>query len=372
MRKRILHIQLLPLLSGVQNVMLHILQGLDQSEYEIYVACKPGGPLVKEVLNKGYTFLPLPLFEHRISPLDAAVFFQLFFLCRRYKFDIVHTHSSKPGLLGRIAARLAGVPLVVHTGHGAPFHTKQPLFTRNLFMTLEKFGARFCDKMVFVNNYHRNYYIEHNLIAPAKAVTIYNAISPELQEAIERKTSHRKLVGEAVQFGSILRFSEQKNIVMTISAAIVVCQGRKDVQFTFIGDGEYFELCYKLVTNEGLQDRILLPGWCSDTAARLSRFDVFMLYSDYEGLAMSVIEAMFAGLPVLASDIPANAELVDETTGWLVPAHQRDALVIALNKIIDARVSFVQKGFNGKKKAKELCSYDNFIREHLRIYRSKA
>jgi glycosyltransferase involved in cell wall biosynthesis len=369
MKKKILHIQLLPLLSGVQNVMLHILQGLDPSEFEIYAACRPGGPLVEEIRKRGYTFLPLPHFKREISVFDFAVFMHLIFLCRKHSFDIVHTHSSKPGLLGRIAAKIAGVPLVVHTGHGAPFHENQPPAVQKLYMKLERFGAQFNDWMIFVNNYHRNYYIEHRLIPAAKTVTIYNAINPELLDAIERKTSHRKLVGEAVNIGSILRFSEQKNIVMTISAAISICQNRQDVQFTFIGDGEYFEICRKMVSGAGLQERILLPGWCHDTPGRLAKFDVFMLYSNYEGLPMSIIEAMFAGLPILASDIPANAELVDDSNGWLAHAYNRQALETALNKIIDARDSYVQKGLAGKKKAKELCSYENFIREHLRIYR---
>jgi glycosyltransferase involved in cell wall biosynthesis len=369
MKQKILHIQLLPLLSGVQNVMLNILQGLEPSEFDVYVASKPDGPLVDEVKRRGYHYIPLPFFVHKISLLDVVILFQLFFICRKHRFDIVHTHSSKPGLLGRIAARLAGVPLVLHTGHGSPIHENQSLPVKKFYMVLEKLGALFCNRMIFVNNYHRKFYVEHNLINEAKAVTIFNALNPELQNDIERKTSHRKLVGEKAIIGSILRFSKQKNLVMTVAAAISVCLVRQDVIFIFAGDGEVYDLCKRMVDTNCLQERIQLPGWRDDTAAQLSRFDVFMLYSNCEGLPLSIIEAMFAGLPVLASDIPANAELVGEENGWLVPAEKKQALEDTLNKIIDARDSYVQKGMRGKMKAKELCSYENFIREYLKIYR---
>jgi glycosyltransferase involved in cell wall biosynthesis len=371
MKKKILHIQLLPLLSGVQNVMLHILQGLDPGEFEVYVACKPGGPLEEEIRKRGYTFLPLPLFVRPVSAWDAIILVQLYSLCRRYRFDIVHTHSSKPGLLGRLAARLAGVPLVIHTGHGAPFHPGQPVWQQRAYMLLEKLGACFCDRMVFVNHYHRKYYTEHKLIAPAKAVTIYNALNPGLQREIEQLSADRKAPEGMVTIGSVLRFSEQKNVVMTVAAAIKVCRERKDVTFSFIGDGELLELCRKMVNTNGLQDRILLPGWHSDTAHQLAGFDVFMLYSAYEGLPMSIIEAMFAGLPVIASDIPANAELVNADNGWLVPAGRQDLLEAALMKIIDDKVCYAQKGLYSRNKARELCSYEKFLRDYLGLYRGE-
>jgi len=351
--------------------MLHILQGLDKDEFEIYVACRPGGPLVEEVEKRGYTYLPLPLLEHRISVLDVFVLVQLIGLCRKYKFDIVHTHSSKPGLLGRLAARIAGVPLIIHTGHGTPFHVGQPIYLQKLYMELEKLGALFCDRMVFVNNCHREFYLEHKMISAQKAVTIYNALNPELQEQIEELSKPKRNRKKVVTIGSILRFSQQKNVVMTISAAIKVCQKRNDVQFIFVGDGELFELCRMMVEANKMQDRILLPGWQSDTAVQLASFDAFLLYSNYEGLPMSIIEAMYAGLPVIGADIPTIAELVDNDTGWLVSAGKIDELSAELDKIIDARDCYKQKGEEGRNKIRELCSYDKFRADYLSLYRSQ-
>ncbi|MFO7660762.1 MAG: glycosyltransferase [Candidatus Cloacimonadaceae bacterium] len=370
MKKRILHIQLLPLLSGVQNVMLHLLQGLDPDEFEIYVACQPGGPLVEAVKIRGYHYLPLPLLKHKISPLDAVILGQLFFLCRKYRFDIVHTHSSKPGLLGRIAARLAGVPLVMHTGHGAPFHSVMPEVEQRFYLELERLGALFCHKMVFVNNYHREFYLQHKLISADKALTIYNALEPELQTEIEQLCKPKRSRKKIITIGSLLRFSAAKNIVMTVNAAIKVCQQRSDVQFIFVGDGELLELCRMMVRTNQLEDRILLPGWQNDTAVQLSGFDAFLHYSNYEGLPVSIIEAMYAGLPIIGSDISPIAELVDETSGWLIKPGQLDLLVAELHKIIDARDCYKEKGEAGRKKIRELCSYENFLSGYLSLYRN--
>ena len=238
-------------------------------------------------------------------------------------------------------------------------------------MGLEKLGALFCDKLVFVNNYHREYYLQHKLISTDKAITIYNALNPELQEQIETLSQPKKSRKKVITIGSILRFSQQKNIVMTISAAIKLCHERHDVKFIFAGDGEFLELCRMMVKTNQLEDRIMLTGWQSNTAELLAGFDVFMLYSNYEGLPMSIIEAMFAGLPVIGSDIPSIAELVDNETGWLIPSGQMETLVTELHKIIDARDSYKQKGEQGRNKVRELCSYDNFQSGYLSLYRSK-
>ena len=112
--KKLLHLQLLPLLSGVQNFSLHLLAGLNPEEYEIHVASQPGGPLVQEVQRRGYTYHPLSQLRHPISWRDIPAFWQILRLCKKEGFDIVHTNSSKPGLLGRIAARIVGVPLIIH------------------------------------------------------------------------------------------------------------------------------------------------------------------------------------------------------------------------------------------------------------------
>jgi len=367
-KKKILQIQLLPLMSGVQKFMLTLLSGLDPNEFEIHVACRPCGPLVREIKRRGYIYHPLYFFKHEISPLDAVVFYEIYRLCRKENFDIVHTHSSKPGFLGRLAARLAKVPLVIHTSNGSPIHPDQNCLTRRFYMELERFSDKFCDKVVFVNNYHRLFYLQHKLITPAKAVTIYNAITPEQTERIQQAAAKRKPMGKIVTIGSVCRFSKEKNILLMVLAAIHICRSRQDADFIFAGDGELFPLCRKIVVSNNLQDRIIFPGWKDEPAEILAQLDVFLIYSSYEGMPLSVIEAMTAGLPILSSDIPMLRELVDDSCGMLIKPNDLDALETALNNMLDLKADLRQKGIMSKKKVEMLCSYDQLVQAYRSLY----
>ena len=215
---QIAHIQLLPLLSGAQNVMLSILNSLDKDKYDIYVISKPGGPLVERVLELGYNYIPLSSFKRSISIMDIVAFLKLIRIFNKYKFDIVHTHSSKPGFIGRIAARITSVPKIVHTVHGFPFHPYQKKIIMNFYRSMEKYAALFGDKIIFVNNSERELAIADHLIKPEKTITIYNGIKlPKMK--LREKDNNDKLI-----IGSTLRFWKQKNITETIDAAIRVCK----------------------------------------------------------------------------------------------------------------------------------------------------
>ena len=370
-RKKILHFHLRPLLSGPQNMMFHILEHLNPAEYDIYVTSQPEGPLVEATRSRGYTHIALKFLRHPISPLDILAFIEFYLICRKYKFDIVHTHSSKPGLIGRIAARLAGVPLVIYTGHGWTFHFGQTPLTYNFYMTLERIAAHFCDRVIFVSDSLRTFYVRRKMIKPDKAVTIRNALPPVFHEQIRIASLERNPVGKEVVIGSLLRFSEAKNIIATIQVAIKVCKARDDVRFIFIGDGELFELCRLMVQANRLEERILLPGWQNNTAAALAEMDAFLLYSVFEGFPLSIVEAMTSSLPVIGSDIPGIAELVDDTCGWLIPFNQPALLERELLLILDNKNTLRTKGKAAYMKVTGLCSYDRFLSGYEAVYAGK-
>jgi glycosyltransferase involved in cell wall biosynthesis len=372
-RKKLLHFQLVPILSGPQNMMFHLLDALSPADYDIYVMAQPGRALSDEVTKHGYTYIPLTELRHPIHYSDLRVFLQIIRIFRKYQFDIVHTHSSKPGLLGRIAARIAGVPLIIHTGHGAPFHYGQTRFTYRFFVGMEKFGALFGDHLVFVNHYLKDYYVRHKMIPAKKVSTLYNALSTKLIDQLTTAAKDREsraplTLSLYVTIGAILRFTTAKNIVMTIQAAIHICLLRDDVRFIFVGDGEFFSLCQKMVATHRLQDRIRLTGWMDKPADQYALFDAFLLYSIFEGLPMCIIEAMYASLPIIGSDIPSIAELVDDSNGWLIPSDNLSVLEASLHKIIDDRELFTTKGRAGRLKAEQLCSHQRFVQGYKALY----
>jgi len=307
-------------------MMLLLLDSLDRDKYEIFVICRPGGPLVKKLKDSGYHYLPVNSLRRNLSILDLFAFLQILFLCLKYRFDIVHTHSSKTGFLGRIAARIAGVPNIIHTVHGFPFHEHQLPVARYFYQALEIIAARFCDHLVIVNNYEREQIQENRLFPTRKIRTIYNGIesNPNIEPRRYGSTGliapakNNPELSEFFVIGSVARFTRAKNVINMTEVAILVCRANPEIKFVFIGDGELWDSCYDLVASAGMHKQILMPGWQSNVDYWLQNMDVFLLYSRWEGLSISILEAMSYGLPIVASDIKGNNELVTNENGILV------------------------------------------------------
>lgn len=365
MKKKLLHLQLLPILSGVQRFSLHLLDGLNSDEYDVFVAGKPGGELVDEVRKRGWKFLPIYSFRHPISPMDIFAFFEITYLLKKHKFDIVHTNSSKPGLLGRIAAHMLKIPLIVHTIHGTSYQDHQHGLVQKGFMELEKLGNRYSDYTIFVNNSDRLGMLERGLITEDKAITIFNAMPDDgsFDGIGERKLNEDKIV-----FGSTLRFSMQKNVIALTTAACKACIVNKNLHFIFLGDGEHLSLCRQIVGSYRLSERILMPGWDSQVLPWLKLFDAFILYSRWEAMPFSIIEAMKAGLPVLGSSIPSISELVDDKSGWLVALDDESALVQTLGEICKNPTQILKKGKYARRHINELCNYENMVQSYDEVY----
>jgi glycosyltransferase involved in cell wall biosynthesis len=342
--------------------MLTILNSLDKDKYDIYVISKPGGPLVEKVKKLGYNYIPVPSLHRDLSFLDGLAFINLFLIFRKHKFDIVHTHSSKTGFLGRIAARLAGISMIVHTVHGFPFHPYQSKLIFHLYKSMEKFAANFCDKIVFVNNYEREAAIADHLIQPEKAITIYNGIELPMMRLHNKEKSDKLIIG------SCLRFWKQKNIIDTIKAAIQVCKKNENIHFIFIGDGELYKVAEKIVHDSGFKDRIHILGWQNNVTEWLQKFDVFLLYSKWEGLPLSILEAMSFGLPIVASNIKGNNELVSDANGILVPINDIDRLTAVLLSLPDEKERLIKMGENSRKLIKEKFDLMDFIRKYKNVY----
>ena len=160
--KKILHIQVLPKLSGAQKVSLDILRSLP-TEYDKYILfgdlldSGDKADCIKQFEKVGVKVLLLSELKREICWNDIHAFWKIFKLCKKEKFDIVHTNSTKPGIIGRIAATLAGVPLVIHTVHGLAFHQFMKFPRWHFYWLCEMFASLFCDKIILVNQYYSKY-----------------------------------------------------------------------------------------------------------------------------------------------------------------------------------------------------------------------
>ncbi|HOH47522.1 MAG TPA: glycosyltransferase, partial [Candidatus Cloacimonadota bacterium] len=189
--KKLLHVQALPLLTGVQNFSLHLLDGLPADEFIQVLASAPGGDLVEACKDRGIRHIPITHMKRSIGLWDALALWQLIRAIKRDRFDIVHTNTSKAGFLGRLAARLCRVPYVIHTSHGMPFQEGQAPAEYRLYTFLEGLGNRLCDTVVFVNDSDRVRSLKLGLVMPSKACTIYNAIPPGLERKLSQIADER-------------------------------------------------------------------------------------------------------------------------------------------------------------------------------------
>lgn len=357
----VLHLGLLPILSGVQNVMLQILDAIASDGYEIKVAGAPDGPLIGQVEQRGWKYLTLPSLVREINPKkDLQAMRQLAKIIKEEKVDILHTHSSKTGLIGRLIGRKCKVAKILHTVHGYPFHKYQNPLLYSFYHKAEWLAGHFCDYLISVNKEDAQLAHTSLKIPQHKIKYIPNgALAKEQREILQKPE---------IVIGSLSRFWKQKNMINSVKIAIKACQHRQDLKFIFVGDGQDLAYCQNLVAQAQLTDKIILPGWSDDKEKWLSLFDIFFLYSLWEGLPLSILEAMSYGLPIIASDIKGNRELVDESNGFLVNPDDNSHLLNLLLQLPKLRHDLQEKGLSSYNKVVNDYSLDYFNTRYRNLY----
>ena len=338
---KVAHVQLLPLLTGVQNVTLSELSRLDTSSYEKHLICKEKGPLTTKCNEMEVQVHICPTLKRNISLIDdIRSFIWLYKHFRTYKYDVVHTHSSKTGVLGRLAAKLAGISMVVHTVHGFAFPAADSNLMRFLYIFLEFVGAKCSDKIICLHEVDRQICIDTLKAKPSQLEIFPNGVdfdvySPGTQDQVRTLRAKESFNDGSLVVGMIGRLWHQKNPQAFLNSAQEILKNRTDVTFIFIGDGELKEHLESSL-NENEKDNIKFLGWSNNTAEWLKIFDVFVLPSLWEGMPLAIIEALSTGVPCIVSDIPGNNHLVaDGKNGFLFPLAKPDELTEKILLLLD-------------------------------------
>lgn len=344
LRKKIVHLQLLPLMSGVQKVSLDEFAHLDPARYERIAVCKCEGEFTEQLRKIGVRVHLVPELERAISPKrDVQAYLALRDFFRAERPDIVHTHSSKTGILGRLAAKAAGVPTIVHTVHGYAFPAESRAAIKAIFKFLERRAGRVTHRMIVLND--ADAAIARDLLGvPDRRLAVlpngvdvdtYSPATPEARHALRRSVFGIESLDHVV-VGMVGRLWVQKNPQCFVRAAIQVAAQRPRVSFFMIGDGEFRHELEAAIRASGQADRIRILGWRSDVPELLKALDLMVLPSRWEGMPLAVLEAMSSAVPVIASDIPGNHHLVEDgSDGRLFPPDDDQALASALIELID-------------------------------------
>jgi glycosyltransferase involved in cell wall biosynthesis len=326
-------------IAGAGGVALRGAMALDPDKYSVTILSAPGGPLLTEAEEAGFEVVRLAHMRAKVNPRDDYMALrELIEEFRKRRFDIVHTHSAKAGGLGRIAAYRTGVPAIVHTFHGFPFHNFQAWPVRESLVQIEKGLGRITDQFLAVGGAVAAQAISLNIAPSERIRTVASAIDVNIPRATPaNRLSARRLIGlpeDALVIGTVGRLAPQKAPQDMVAA--LEAMGRPDVYCVWVGDGPLMEATRRLIRRRGLTDRFLLLGERNDVGALLPGFDVFALASLYEGIPCSIVEAMTCGVPVVATAVNAVPEVVVAgRTGLLVPPGAPKLLGRAMAYLLD-------------------------------------
>lgn len=359
MEKRRLHVHHLITrleLGGAQQNTLYCVRNHDRKRFTVSLGAGIGGVLdsdAKSIHNADIFWFPELVRE--ISPAKDFLFLLRFtrFLSRQ-RVDILHTHSSKAGILGRLAAAFARVPVVVHTVHGWGFHDFQRPYTRSFYVMLEKLMAPLTDRLIAVSREN----IDRGLREGIGHHTQYRLVHSGIDIAEFGRPSHprsvtRKKLGipaGGLVVGTVGNFKPQKAPLDFIRAAALVLKSVPNAWFVMAGDGELMQDSGKLAEKLGIGGRVVFAGWRRDIPDLLAAFDLFALSSLFEGLPRSVLQAHSAGLPVVATDAGGTAEAVhDGVTGYIVRPRDYAGLAARIISVLNDPARARAMGDAGRK-----------------------
>lgn len=322
-RIRVCHVITQLELGGAQENTLTTVETLPQDRYETHLVCGPGGMLdarARESIGTRCHFMPFMV--RPICPIrDTLAFFSLKTHFEKERYDIVHTHSSKAGILGRLAARAAGIPLILHTAHGWGFHDFQASPIRRMFIAAERVAARYTDVIVAESDVTIQMGLAAGVGRPSQYVIIRSGVDSRPYREPANVAEIRQKMGidpSRPVVAMIACLKPQKSPQDLLEIASRVKPLVPQIQFVLAGDGELRPQMEEGITRLGLQNTVQLLGWLDGITDLLRVSDLFLLTSRWEGLPLVFLESIAAGVPIVATNVGGAPDAVtDGVNGYL-------------------------------------------------------
>lgn len=375
----ICHVQLLPLMSGIQRITLQVLDVLDHDRFEPHVVMQEPGPFSEELDRRGVRCHFLPNLVRPIHPWrDLLAYRDLKRLFAAERFAVVHSHCSKPGILARIAARKAGVPCVIHHVQSFAFHEFSKPWTRWIYTQIERAAAPYGDRVIFVNHDDRAAAIDGGILPASQCPLIYNGTDLSLFRpdfSPRRATPLRASLGiqpddALIYFVARLEKPKQPWLLPEIAAEMERRIPQAGWKLIIAGAGAYRDVVERRIRELGIGHRIAMLGWQSeaDKYAMYHEADVVLQPSLWEGLSLTLIEAQAAGLPAVAGNVKGNREVVVEGTGYCCePKNAADYAVRLSELAVDPQLR-VRMGRAARSHAEREFDVDRNMRRVTALY----
>lgn len=330
--------------------------------------------LLKEAERCGVDFIEESDLVRDIHPVrDTFAFMNILHFMRDRKYDIVHAHSSKAGLICRAAATLAGVKNVIYTPHGHVFYSYFGKGLTRAVVLTEALASNFTDKMVGLTPAECDEWVKFGVGKKEKYIAIASGIEFHLiDEDLKAGVDLRAELGippSGMLFGSVGRFVHVKGYDYFVKAAIEMMKKRDDIYFVLAGDGPDRERYSAMLEDPGMGKRFHIIGWQERPASVINAMDVFVLSSLNEGMGRVLIEAMYLGKPVIATKVGGVPSIVTDETGILIEPASEKAICEAIGRLADDPLRASQMGMKGKARAVASYSAEKMVEDLDALYK---
>jgi len=361
---RVLHVVTDSSWGGAQQIVRSLTINVSS---ESAVACGPGGRLISELRAQGIPVYIQPDLKSKPDPSsDIVTLWSLIKLVRKWEPDIVHCHSTKAGALGRIASSIVGVP-TVFTVHGWGFYNTNFKHMRSILTKGERILSDITDQIVCVSNNDLSEGRERSVLSETQGRVIRNGIPrPDPNENIDLH-DQLGIEKDRITVGAVARLSEQKNPIEILKVGGKLQQDGYKITVVLIGDGELKKECQEYAQTQGIEARI--PGFRDDAMELLSGLDIFMLTSSFEGLPLTVLEAMHLGIPIVSYDVGGVSEaVIDDETGFIIKNRDTGLFIEAVKSLVANKRLRKNLGKNAETRARKRFTEQRMAEEYQEVY----
>jgi glycosyltransferase involved in cell wall biosynthesis len=363
---RVLELLTTTALGGGPRQVWDLVRRLPRDEFAVTVAGPRDGPYLERFRALGLTVAEIGANRLRPRPLAATIR-----LVRGLGIQVIHTHGKGAGLYGRLAARWTGVP-AIHTFHGLHYE-RYPPPVRAAYLALERRLARWTRTIVHVSPTQAAEALALGLAAPGQCVTVQNGVDLDEQDRVVAAAPIPRerlgLTPDALVLGTVARFDPVKRLDVLVDALRALA--RPGVALLLVGGGPEAGRLRRQVAAARLDGRVAFAGWLDDPARVYPALDLYVAASAKEGLPLALLEAMGAGLAVVATDVPGHRDVVrDGETGLLVPAGDAGALAAAIATLLDDPARRRRLGQAGRARVREAFGIRAMVERTAAIYRA--
>jgi len=363
---------------GSPDIVRIILQGLNPDIYEsklIFGLTKNPSKKTSDFLRDfKKNVVVIPELKREVSPFtDLMALIKLYFLFRRERFDIVHTHTAKAGVLGRLAAYLARVPAIIHTPHGHNFYGYFPQVMSKVIILIERFIGCFTDKIIALTELERKDLLRFKVVGQERIILIPQGIDLKLNGDMAKKRDEiRKefnIKPEDLLVGMVGRLEPVKGPGYFVEAAKDVARDFSNVRFLLAGEGSLHKKLIRQTQRLGLTEKFIFTGWRQDALDIIRALDILVLPSLNEAVGIVLIEAGVFSVPVVATRVGGIPEIVqDNQTGILVNPKDARGLSAAIKLLLKDETKRRQMGLAAQAWIKGRFSAEEMIKNIQGLY----